>query len=199
MNKEVPQATELFKTDKNWITVKRAANSNFCYTERRGIDSVSIVLIDVNNAGLGLIRETKPPFNEREREADMHFKETALGGSLFDAEHTDEEWLAMSFDEQKAIATKVALQELKEEAGYTIKEENMVFCKRVVFNSMSNEYVWLFVAEVDKEKDLGERDPQTAGEARASLQWLSSKESFDVLEDGKTLATLAVYSVIKQG
>jgi 8-oxo-dGTP pyrophosphatase MutT (NUDIX family) len=129
----------------------------------------------------------------------MSFHTTALGGSLFDMVDTAE-YLKMSHEEQLKIATETVINEVREEAGYNIKPEQAVFCRKVMFNSMSNEYTWLFVVEV-KEEDKCEPDPQNELEAQAEIVW--SEGSENIINDlfmnttcGKTLATMLSYDVI---
>lgn len=191
INKEHPfGGEELFATKNDWLKIKVDKDERFFYTERKGIDSVAIVLFNKDISSIGLIKEAKPPFNEREQETDMHFKTTALGGSLFDAGHTDEEWLAMSYNEQLAVATETAIKETREEVGYSVKPDSMKPLGRVVFDSMSNSYTWLFCAIVE-EKDKCQRDPQSANEARAELIWTADEHFMThELECGKALACM---------
>jgi len=182
----------LFTTPHNFITIKKAPNCSFFYSERKGIDSVSIVLVDKERQLIGLTNETKPPFNEREQ-TEMAFKTTAMGGSLFDMISSEKDYLDMSFDEQLEIATETAKKETKEEMGFDVSDTNVKFQKRVVFDSMSNEYVWLFVIEVDKSKK-GDREPQNKLESMASNVWVSF-DDITSLEDGKAKATLLDYFI----
>lgn len=186
----------LYSTPKQFLTIKKAIKhpSSFFYTERKGIDSIAVTLYDKTHQKVGLINETKPPFNERENT--RVFYQTALGGSLFDMVNT-EDYLCMTFDEQLEIAKTTALKELQEEVGYTVPANKMVFCKRAIFNSMSNEYTWLFMAEIDEDAILGDRDPQSEAEAEASLVWQSTDHStFDTI-DGKAAATIMFYTLLK--
>jgi 8-oxo-dGTP pyrophosphatase MutT (NUDIX family) len=183
-------AKELFSTPKDFLKIKKAPNHNFYYTERKGIDSVSIVLIDKVSRKIGLTMESKPPFSEREN-VPLAFKLTALGGSLFDMVGT-EEYLKMSFEDQLEVATKTAIKEVQEEAGYECVKIH--FCGRVVFNSMSNEYVYLFLAEVDASEDA-KPDPQNHLESLAKIEWVDIEEG-SVIECGKTLATLMNMAIL---
>lgn len=182
----------LFQSPKDFVVIKKAPNCNFFYKERKGIDSVSIVFVDKEKRMIGLTNETKPPFIEREQ-VEMSFKKTALGGSLFDMVET-EEYLKMSFENQLKIAKNTVIREAEEEAGYHINEDNIKFIKRVVFDSMSNEYVWLFVVEVDMLK-IGKRNPQNRLEEMASNVWVKYEDFFVEIEDGKARATLFDYFV----
>lgn len=184
MNTPETKAQELFSTPKDFLKIKKAPNHNFFYTERKGIDSVSIVLIDKGTEKIGLTRESKPPFSEREN-VPLAFKLTALGGSLFDMVDT-EEYLKMSFEDQLEVAKRTAIKEVQEEAGYEVKKLHE--CGRVVFNSMSNEYVYLFLAEVDSTEDA-KPDPQNHLESLAKIEWVEITEGTKI-ECGKTLATL---------
>lgn len=42
----------LFSTAKNWVTVRQVEGSNFCYAERRGIDSVSVCIVNKHSEGI---------------------------------------------------------------------------------------------------------------------------------------------------
>lgn len=182
----------LFATKKDFLKIKKAPNCSFFYKERKGIDSVALVFIDKEKRKIGLTNETKPPFNEREN-VEMAFKKTALGGSLFDMVDT-EEYLKMSFEEQLKVATETVTKEAKEESGYSIEDKDIKFIKRVVFDSMSNEYVWLFVVEVDM-NTKGESFPQNRLEEMASNVWVDFKDFITEIEDGKSRAALFDYFI----
>jgi 8-oxo-dGTP pyrophosphatase MutT (NUDIX family) len=194
-------AKVMYETPGGWMKIKKDYNSNFYYAERKGIDSVAIILNDKNGDGIGLINEVKPPFNERYQEKDMHFKATALGGSLFDMGFSEKEWLALSEKEKQDVAAQTALKEVREETGYQPNYNDIQFVGKVVFNSMSNEYVWLFVAHVDKENQ-GKPDPQCENEARANVEWVDGKASYEEIfrkiTCGKALAIMMKYVTIAE-
>lgn len=178
-------STELFSTPKDFLKILKAPNHNFYYTQRKGIDSVSIVLVHEETLKIGLTRESKPPFSEREN-VPLAFKLTALGGSLFDMVDT-QEYLKMSEEGRTNIAQLTAQKEVLEEAGYDVPMENVQVLKKVVFNSMSNEYVYLCVVMVDDSHKVPP-SPQNHLESLASIEW-HEIETLDI-ECGKTLATL---------
>lgn len=178
-------ATELFSTPKDFLKIKKAPNYNFYYTERKGIDSVSIVLVNEETMLIGLTREAKPPFSEREG-IPLAFKLTALGGSLFDMVDT-EKYLKMTEEERLVIVENTAKKEVLEEAGYDVPMDNVKVLKKVVFSSMSNEYVYLCVVMVSETNKV-QPSPQNHLESLANIEWVDFET--DDVECGKTLATL---------
>lgn len=167
----------IFKEKPGWIKLKKAKGTNFLFAERRGVDSVSVVLVDKESGSFGLINEAKPPFNERihpDESGKMAFKISALGGSLFDAGHNRKEWVhAMEESERIEIARKVAANETREESGYT--PIDVLYVGKTFSNSMSNEYVYLFIVVVDKNEEQ-KPDPQTPTEALANMVWFNKDE-----------------------
>lgn len=163
--------TRYVTCENEWLKVKKAKDRNFYFTERRGVDSVAFILIDKKENQIGLINETKPPFNERDypnESGAMSFKTSAFGGSLFDAGYTREEYLALDEDKKIELARETAIKECREEAGYTpIKA---LYVGKTFNNSMSNEYIYNFVIVVDTDEEQN-RDPQTPGEALANVVW----------------------------
>lgn len=183
----------LFTTPKDFLKIKKAPNHSFFYTERKGIDSVAIILADTSSAhkGIGLINEAKPPFNEREN-VEMSFKVSALGGSLFDQVNT-EAYLAMSDNDQQKIALKVAEIETKEESGYTPIRSHYV--GKFISNSMSNEYFHGVLVEVDT-NEIPKPDPQSPTEALASVVWFEDMSDGIDIECAKALAIIAKASIL---
>ena len=179
-------STELFSTPNDFLKILKAPNHNFYYTQRKGIDSVSIVLVHEETLNIGLTRESKPPFSEREN-VPLAFKLTALGGSLFDMVDT-QEYLKMPEEERVKIVQLTTQKEVLEEAGYDVPLENVKVGKKVVFNSMSNEYVYLCVVMVNDSHKVPPT-PQNHLESLATIEWISEQE-LETIECGKTLATL---------
>lgn len=188
-------STELFSTPKDFLKILKAPNHNFYYTQRKGIDSVSIVLVHDETLEIGLTRESKPPFSEREG-VPLAFKLTALGGSLFDMVDT-QEYLKMPEEGRVKIVQLTAQKEVLEEAGYDVPLENVKVGKKVVFNSMSNEYVYLCVVLVNDSHKVPPI-PQNHLESLASIEWLSEEE-LETIECGKTLATLSAMALTGLG
>lgn len=176
---------------KDFLKIKKAPNHNFYYTERKGIDSVSIILVNSDDMTVGLTREAKPPFSEREG-VPLAFKLTALGGSLFDMVDT-EEYLKMTEEERTHIVALTAQKEVLEEAGYDIPLEEIKVLQKVVFNSMSNEYVYLCCTLLASETNA-QPDPQNHLESLAKIEFITIEENLDI-ECGKTLATLCAYTL----
>lgn len=178
----------LYATAKNWLTVKKQKGQSFCYVERRGLDSVAVVLVSEDDEYFGLINEAKPPFAEREGTS-LPFKVSALGGSLFDMVKSDEEYLGMSESERIGVARVTAVKETKEESGYTAID--MKYTGKTFNNSMSNEYVYGFIVKVDKTEEP-KPDPQTENEALASVVWVHNSE-LNTIQCGKAKAIILDY------
>ena len=186
------ESETIYSTPKEWLKLKLAPCKRFYYTERRGIDSVAGVLLSSCGNYIGLINETKPPFSEREGVM-MSMKTSAIGGSLFDMVENSQVYLDMPENVKRKLAKETMLKEVKEETGYTPLS---IFSANKIFNnSMSNEFVYGFIIEVDKE-ETPVPNPQTPGEALITVKWFEiGTDITNEVQCGKALAILASHMI----
>ena len=139
--------------------MKVKQRGNYVYSERLGTDSVAFILLDANRGEtpFGLINERKPPLDERLQKDVMLL--TAFGGSI-----------DMDKSYQEIVQTEV-----KEEAGYEVPLEKIVFVGDVMVSTQSNQMCHLYFVDVTGIEE-GEREPETAMEAIAEVTWTSSQE-----------------------
>ncbi len=150
-------------------------NGRFYWSERAGVNSVAFVLGRENQDGVrefGIFNEPKPPITP-DGASETVFVPTAFGGSL-DSEKTP-------FEIVKA--------EVKEEAGYSVLDENIHDLGVALLSSQMSQRVHLYFIEVTEEQFTG-RDPQTAGEASANVVWLESIEDIINIDCCKAQAIL---------
>jgi 8-oxo-dGTP pyrophosphatase MutT (NUDIX family) len=156
-----------------FITVKQ--NDYYTYAERAGVDSVAFVLYDKNNGMYGLINEYKPPVNE--------FLTTAFGGSI------DKE--LNPFSDVLMRLKEIVKEETQEEAGYTVDRDQIVWVGSYFCSTQMNQYVHLFVVELNKEQFTG-RKPENEMEEVASVIWFTYDEVLDLpLRDWKSFVAVS--------
>lgn len=145
------------KDGRSYMTVKQTGH--YIYSERLGVDSVAFILLDRNNAEkpFGLISERKPPLDERMKKE--VFVTTAFGGSI-DSDHTYAEIVRM---------------EAREEAGYDVTPDKVIFLGDVMVSTQSNQMCHLYFVDVS-DVALGEREPENEMEAMANTVWCDSVE-----------------------
>jgi 8-oxo-dGTP pyrophosphatase MutT (NUDIX family) len=150
--------------------LKVKSNKGYVYAERKGVDSVAFILL-ANNASderrIGLLREFKPPLDS--------FLVTAFGGSI-------------DSDNYKDNLKKLVVDEVLEEAGFTISEDNVKSYGKVYVSTQSNQFCHLFAVEVDKLKQ-GERTTTNPMEKKSSVAWITLPEVFK-LEDWKSITII---------
>ena len=141
--------------DNNWLKLKK--NNNFIYSERKGIDSIAFILLDINvstEKRVGLINEYKNPIDK--------FLTTAFGGSIDDEKY---------YDDLRILV----IDEVMEEAGFEIGFENINYYGKVFCSTQMNQFVHLFTVQVDRSKQI-ERTTKNPIELKQSIVWMSLKE-----------------------
>jgi 8-oxo-dGTP pyrophosphatase MutT (NUDIX family) len=158
-----------FESAGKFLSVQNAHGTYF-YAERKGIDSCSFILVDRMTGKFGLIRERKPPLDARESK-DV-FLTTAFGGSNDIVDR--DQYEAMSDEERISHFAKIVVTEAREEAGYDVPMERIVFASKDFVSTQMNQYCYGYVVDVTG-LDPGETDPDDL-EALASVRWLSYDE-----------------------
>ena len=158
-------------TNNKYLNIKEVVDkenhvTGFQFAERRGVDSVAFICLDVNNEQFLLNKELKPPINERLL--------GAFGGS---------------FDKDK-LPVEIVIDEVKEEAGFSVDKEQVKFVGRVLVSTQMNQYCYLYLVFVNKE-DQGERKPENLIEASAETFWCKWDDIYK-LEDWKPITILAM-------
>lgn len=170
--------------DNTFIKVK--TSGKFIYAERRGIDSVAFILIATNASDerrIGLIHEFKPPIDS--------FLITAFGGSIDQEKYKDN-------------LVQLVIDEVIEEAGFTVSSEQIKGYGKVFCSSQMNQHVFLFAVEVDKLRQ-GERTTIDPLELKSSIVWMTIPEALKT-EDWKVATIISKrlvekdsYAVVRPG
>lgn len=176
----------LFSTYDNFLSIKKCEHLNYYYMERRGIDSIAIIFVDINKKEVGISNFPKPPFSERD-DVEIPLKTSAFVSGL--SEIVDKDiYINLSFKEQLNLCKQVALNQIQSKVNLTLDINKVEFVNRLIFNYMTNEYVWLFVYETNKidvlknQKDL--------------ILWYNIKD-LNLIEDAKTKVILFDYLINK--
>lgn len=150
----------LFRTDQSnaeghsYLTIK--ANGPYTYAERLGKDSLAFVLYNRDTGFYGLINEYKPP-------VDLWLT-TAFGGSL------DKPRGGLSLDE---YLDAMVLAEVEEEAGFSGLDprRDLWYIGRYLCSTQMNQFVYLYVVEVDSSYYTG-RKPENETEEASTVEWV---------------------------
>ena len=134
------ESAGLAEDGKPFLTVKRA-QGYYEYAERAGQDSVAFILRDYIADTYGLIREPKPPMDER-FDTKMHLT-TAFGGSL---------------DNPRATAQEVAVKECYEEAGYIVEPKDVSYIGATMVSTQSSQMCHLYLLDVTSKEPIGETE-----------------------------------------
>ncbi len=162
----------IFTSPGNFLIVKSAETTPYFYTERKGIDSVAFILMDRNNPKrYGVVNERKPPLDERF--GGIAFLETAFGGSNDIIDNA--EYLNMSSDQIIEHMTEIVKIEAREEAGFDVDYNRIIFVSQELVSTQMNQWCYLFIVDVT-DIEQGETDPQNETEAMASIVWKNFKE-----------------------
>jgi 8-oxo-dGTP pyrophosphatase MutT (NUDIX family) len=153
------QSPELNLNGDPFFTVRKA-KGYYIYGERAGIDSVAFILADRSTGKIGLINEPKPPLG------DNAFLTTAFGGSL----------------DKNLPLVDIVIEEVKEEAGYTVSSDNITDLGHVLVSTQMNQRCYLFMVDVT-DIPLGERDLDE-NESGSTVVWIN-QEKVTVIEDWK--------------
>jgi len=158
-------------TNNKFVNIKEIRDienhvNGYQFAERLGVDSVAFILWDDEYEMFLLNKEYKPPINE--------FILGAFGGSM-DKDKTPEE---------------IVIAEVKEEAGFIVNKEEVVYVGEVLVSTQMNQMCKLYLVKVNRE-DQDEREPQNAIEAMAETEWvLWDDELLSGLRDWKPLAII---------
>ena len=158
-------------TDNKFLNIKKVIDpehgiGGYFFAERLGTDSIAFICVDKEFPEKVLLNnEYKPPNDE--------FILGAFGGSL-DKEKTP-----------KAIA----VEEVKQEAGYVVTEDDITDLGKVLVSTQMNQYCHLFVVKVDGDEEP-EREPENPCEALAETEWID-KSKVSELKDWKAITIVA--------
>lgn len=156
-----------------FMTVKRA-RGYYEYAERGGKDSIAFILYDANQEKFALIRESKPPMDERNGfETRMT---TAFGGSI-----------DMGTD---VTYQEICQTEVREEAGYEVPLDRIRSVGQTLVSSQMSQMCEGFLVDVtDIEKTLEAEYEKEASEDQAekdanefvgnSVEWMTITELMD--------------------
>lgn len=139
----------------------------FQFAERRGVDSVAFICYDRGSRKFLLNKEEKPPVNRMIL--------GAFGGS---------------FDKNKK-PIDIVIDEVKEEAGFNVDKEDVVFVGKVLVSTQMNQYCHLYLVFVDS-IDQEEREPENLLERAAETSWHNWDEKIYQLEDWKPITIIAI-------
>ena len=130
-------------------------DNGYIYSQRLGKDSVAFILFDrkkvPDGTPYGLVTEYKPPIKS--------FLTTAFGGSL----------------DKDVPMEQIVLEEVREEAGYTVTPDRINQFGAVMVSTQSNQVCHLFAVDIT---DIPEepRQPESLAEVFASVEWLSHED-----------------------
>ena len=152
----------------SFLTVKKA-RGYYEYSERPGKDSIAFILFDSNrDKPFGLIKESKPPMDERRGEEVKMV--TAFGGSI---------------DMDKTYQT-IGQIEVVEEAGYIVPLDKIHSCGQTLVSSQMSQMCELFLVDVtDIEKtelaeyEYKDADDEFVGNATVWMDGLEVLENMD--------------------
>lgn len=181
----------------DYVTVKSAANidgSKYQYAERKGVDSVAFIMYCPREDRFALINEFKPPIGE--------YMMTAFGGSLDKdiGPHPYGGWEDKKIEIDKNWMTKqnrvtgrvgIVQQEVREEAGYDVRIENVLPLGRAFVSTQMNQFCYLYVVLIDDVfTQYKGRKPENASEEKARVVW-RKREQIMKGEDWKSIMILS--------
>lgn len=144
-------------TDRKWMNLFLVVDPSkgvkgFEYAERLGEDSIAFIGYDKNKRKFLLTHEYLPPVDA--------FLSRAFGGSL---------------DKRGKLKRDIVVAEAKEEGGYSITVDKVVFVGKAFVSSMMNQYCHLFIVDLTDVVQK-EREPENAVEALAEPVWMTEQE-----------------------
>lgn len=159
----------VYKELNEWVTIKSIPKNNgesFYFMERKGVDSVAFILVDNNRPDcIGLLTQYRGSYGE--------FLLGAYTGSL---------------DKPELDLSHIVLEEVKEEAGFSIPEEDIdqriIFISKEITGSMTNERVNLYIVNVtglEQEK----LEPESVFEENCENVWVTPEEALSKAQDWK--------------
>jgi len=166
--------------DTNWLKLKKT-NFGYVYSERKGVDSVAVLLSRKN-----------PETNRREYLVRWQFVPTL--SVISNDQHTLMACpITGSIELNEDNVYKTAVREVKEETGYTLSMRDLKFKGRYQLGTQSNESVYTFYAIINKdnETEIPEGDG-TEREAESHNQWMDHKDFKFLIRKSSR-----VYSILK--
>jgi len=159
-------------TNNRFLNIKEVADSDmhvkaYQFAERKGVDSIAFICyaMDGDKKGQFLLNhENTPPTGE--------FLDRAFGGSI---------------DKDKLLVD-IVIDEVKEEAGYTVTKADVYTLGKVFVSTQMNQYCHLFLVMVS-ENMKGEREPENATEASSTPKWVTTMD-IDSGQDWKAITIL---------
>ena len=125
------------------------------YCERKGKDSVAFILMKKVGTQwfIGLRNEYKPSINT--------WINGAFGGSL----------------DKKKSPCHTVIDEVAEEAGYKVKEENIKYCGKYFVSSQMNQFCMLYLVDVSNAKWV-DKLPEDTAEFISDVNWFTFPNTF---------------------
>ena len=167
-------------TDNRFLNIKEVADSTmhvkaYQFAERKGVDSIAFICHtmrpDHGDQKFLLNHECTPPTGE--------FLNRAFGGSL----------------DKDTNLEEIVIEEVKEEAGYDVTENQVFSLGKVFVSTQMNQYCHLFLVEVFKHLEVP-REPENATEAISEPIWMSAKE---IMEGSDWKAITIIHKAIWEG
>lgn len=142
--------TPAYHGNKKYVTVYKVSDpkgvyKDYYYTERFGRDSVAFLLWD-RVKGYGILKSYSSPYKG--------FISGAFTGSL----------------DKPVSKEQIVIEEVQEEAGYTIQESEIQFLGSARVGSNTNETVYLYVINVN-DLEQNKKQPENDFEANTEIQW----------------------------
>lgn len=166
----------LAKSPGEWVSLVTDDTERFFWSRRKGVDSIGVVIVrfDEKENMEVLVHQEMNPAHAHYR--DLNFG--AIGGSI---------------DKDKPLV-QIAVEEVREEGGFDVTQEQMVSCGRMFCTTQSDEHVHLYVVDVtgmdELELDLEE------GEVRYqhANEWQPYTDNLLDLEDPRFVVAMARYN-----
>ena len=138
-------------------THKLKDGSTYTFAERAGKDSIQFALVDFRNGLIGGLKSVKP-ISQEELGEGVEMVATFSG----------------SLDKKDKSLEDIVLEEVKEEAGYTVSKDNLIFIGKFLLSSSSNEVTNLYIVDIsDLDGDGRELEDQ---EVDHSTVWINNEE-----------------------
>lgn len=142
--------TPAFKKKKKYLEVLRHGTDKdgwFYFVQRLGKDSVAFVLYD-SDKGFGILKSYSSPYKQ--------FVLDAFTGSLDKPENT---------------ILQTLIEEVKEEAGYTVVKESCTPVGKYKVGTSTNEHVYSFLIDVGNMKQE-KKEPENIFEQNTDILWM---------------------------
>jgi len=135
----------------------KEARGYYVYGERVGQDSIAFILWDSTKKKFALIKESKPPLDERYKgKASLT---TAFGGSL-------------DMDLKPNEITQI---EVLEEAGYEVKLDKIYEMGETMVSTQMSQLCYLFLVDVTNTYKTAEAEYEAPG-STDDIQWMTETE-----------------------